>query len=365
MARAQKGPKAAPFADARARGFVFETDALQRGLAALTGAVMRGEFPLTLIGPVGVGKATLSQHFVIAGVGPDLRAVVLPADALRVGQVAAEILLSFGHRPAADASAEEALLDFLEDTERDGRPAMVIVTGLDDAEAAIATELASLARSEADGGIGLKLVTTAVETSLGGWEVELAPMERHETRQFLEDVLATSNTGMTITAAAARAIHKLTQGFPGEAGALLDACATTAVTEGANEIDVRHIPRGEGSGPSPDDIEQALLALGAEGGSPIAKLRPTQVFPRIETGKPVAPAVAPANDKARPLDPRIIDELTRVRDGIAALQNQLDLVRREAEALSDRRGRRMERLGSATEAFAKSLRNPDFDGDQG
>lgn len=375
MARARRGMGTAPFARARAEGFLFESAAMHRAIDALWDAADGGRFPIVLTGPTGAGKTTLLLKWAEQARSQGWLAVPLDANALTPGAVADQVLAAFGQRPVDGASAEQALEDYLDDCRLEDLGLAVLVADLDAVPASAIRELARLAGPPPSGGLGLALVATtsvpeAIDPFLAGERVALGAMTPDETGRFLVAALdAAGAEDVDLGEGFADAVHAASGGLVGEAGALLDEAVARSAREGSARLAVRHIAARSG-GPTPREIERSLLALAEEAerrGADqrgLRRGRGSSAFPTIEVGRPSLPEGAPANDLKVRFGPDLVEALEALASDIIALEDQLELIRVEAEALETASHDRVVHLKKAGDRFVTSLRNRPDRGDR-
>lgn len=376
MAGAQPRTSDAPFASSRDRGFLYRTQALKRGTAALSRAWRSNSFPVVFEGPEGLGKATL----VAAWLGQQPRGTITPAalagEDLVPGHCAARILLAFGQKPSGNARAEDALCDFLEDCVFDGRPGFLLVSDLQRAPVGVWKELRGLAAPRPEGGIGLPLCVTTTRAPAGSGAIPLPAMSPSESKRFIDAVMsAAGEAGRSPGRALAERLIRECEGLPGRLGPALDRALSSGSGAGtgggalvpedpqvADEPADERLPSVRDQAPTgvptPEDIEKALLALGQQPAD-TAELPsgPAREFPRIATGTGVH-APRAANDPAERLAPRVARGLETVAAEIAALQGHLLVVRDQAQALSRRLDERKRLREEAAGAFADAITGP-------
>ena len=411
MALAQRGQTAAPFALARGEGFVFRSRSLQMAFDAFQKAEASLQPSVLILGPAGIGKTSILDTYVEERAEMGVLSISLDADVLEEGHVAELILAGFGQAPAPGASARLALHDFIQDVADGGERPIVAVDQLDATTPAALLELASLARAPEEGGTGFVLLAGAenpvVAETLRVPTLPLEAFTPDEVQALLAEILRGGGLRLSITDAAVDALLGETQGLIGQIAPRLDQASARCLDDQADSIDAHHVtgeaaptPGPTPPGPSPEDIEAALLAIGGadepareipdtgvdaaddeaqQAGSsntPAAErsYKPAlddhdvdQAFDalRHEKARSYLPkddvgltdtAPTPGAPEPRPsVSPRVVDALEELALTLEHLRQSLDFVREESGRLQTAAHQRKEALRDAAGSFVTSL----------
>ncbi|MCQ8185016.1 hypothetical protein [Parvularcula maris] len=317
----ERGEIALPSELARADGFFFWSEAAKEALGEVADLLEEGVSPICLTGPRGAGKASLLRHLASAWPGS---ARVMSAAVIDPSDPALSILAAFGHRPLPGTPARLALIDFIEDESEAGRPPLLVVPrskGLDEDRR---QGLTLLARAALEGGAGL-LVAMAGSSGEGSAEVRLRGLTPEETGEVVGLLWSFIEDAPAVNEAVLEKAYAQSGGLIGHVCRWAD--ANLARPPAAQGRAYEPIAPPSSERPSPEEIEQALLAIGGAEEGPEPQPAPPKVYPRLGTGEPVLPASGPANDRGRPLSPAVADGLEEVARTIAELQGRVEVLR--------------------------------------
>ncbi|MEO1041975.1 MAG: hypothetical protein AAFX52_06765 [Pseudomonadota bacterium] len=375
MARVQLGDSAAPFAEARARGFLFSFAGWEALHARLDQYWDEAPAPLLVSGPLGSGKSTAVRAWLRhRGLNP-LSVAILEAGWLHADRAAEDILLAFGHRPVQPADAVGALTDFAEDRAGAGEPVFVLIANMHEGPDGLLADLLELDEQLDLAGQGIHLIMTA---DLDHWQgadlrralhlMERFPLEaltEGETRRVASAVLsaemATDGHALSFSHEAISILYQQSGGLIGAIGSLFDDAIHRAIENGRSEVHAEDFGvvqldrvRAENARVPIDDVAAHLAK------KPVLRstIKPTRrfSFPEIATDRLSIPS--PANDPRPPIDPKLCQQLQSLHEQTRALEDHLHAIRHAVTTLQDRSIARHRALADGTSSLSKSFAAP-------
>ncbi|MEM9285172.1 MAG: hypothetical protein AAGA39_04750 [Pseudomonadota bacterium] len=379
MARVQLGDGAAPFAEARARGFLFGFQGWDDLHGRLDQYWDEAPAPLLISGPLGSGKSTAVRSWLRhRGVNP-LSVAVLEAGWLQSDRAAEDILLAFGHRPTEAADAVGALIDFAEDRAELGEPLFVLIANMHEGPEGLVLDLLELDEQLDLGGQGIHLVMTV---DLEHWQeadyqcalhtiehFALQTLTEGETERVASAVLSAERVhgdhALDFSDAAISVLYEESRGLIGLIGSLFDDAVHHAMEDGRSLV----LPEDFGVAPTawrevhPEavrlDEAAAYFAAYPVPRPPVAPIR-RFAFPQITTAAGSMPT--PANDRRRPVDGKLYGQLQSLHEQTRALEDHLTAIRRSVAALQSRSDARQRALADRASHLSEAF--PSLDGDR-
>lgn len=353
MARVQLGESAAPFAEARARGFLFSFQGWDDLHDRLDQYWDEAPAPLLITGPLGGGKSTAVRSWLRHRSVNPLSVAVLEAGWLQGDRIAEDILLAFGHRPIENSDPIGALTDFAEDRAEMGEPVFVLISNMHEGPDGLFRDLIELDERLDLVGQGIHLVMTADiehwshdEYQYAIQSVEpfaLSPLSEGETLRVASAVLSaellSGEHALEFSGAAISILHQESGGLIGLIGSLFDDAVHRALEAGRSIVlpedlgaAADQLPKSE---PDMPPIDEAASFLSTR---PFERPKVTPVrrfeFPQI-TSHQDTPLV-PANDRRRPIDHRLYGQLQSLHEQTRALEDHLASIRDSVAALQAR-----------------------------
>ncbi len=378
MARVQLGESAAPFAEARARGFLFSFQGWDDLHDRLDQYWDEAPAPLLITGPLGGGKSTAVRSWLRhRGVNP-LSVAVLEAGWLQSDRIAEDILLAFGHRPIENSGSIGALTDFAEDRAEMGEPVFVLISNMHEGPDGLFRDLIELDEQLDLVGQGIHLVMTADiehwshdEYQYAIQSVEpfaLSPLSEGETLRVASSVLSaellSGEHALEFSGAAISTLHQESGGLIGLIGSLFDDAVHRALEAGRSIVlpedlgaATDHLRKSESAVPPIDEAASFLSTRPVER----PKVRPVRrfEFPQINSHQDTP--LVPANDRLSPIDHQLYGQLQSLHEQTRALEDHLASIRKSVAALQARNEARQRAI--ADRAIDLSQAFPTFQDD--